>query len=294
MVLVSYKPKNDISILQTKLRHREWYEARRIGLEAMPLDEHIEGGHGKRKSRMERRPDAMHDLLEVANDGQHRQDRLHEEAILPLPPLAQFEVGGIPLGGMESGITQDNHTSVELKNESLKGVICDIGGGTRPPHDQSPLIQQQTEFAPGNPAVVREAFAANLVGTPAFTHGVDQLDAVGVNDAEHRRSGQEDLRPVLMRPEEAKEPRALRKLRKQRPIVARQPAIKRTVAHAFEGMEQPQGDHLTRPEASLGVFGDGAQLVIDLREQGGDKVHGDHTALLAWEGCHTDQRGGVV
>ena len=56
----------------------------------------------------------------------------------------------------------------------------------------------------------------------------------------------------------------------------------------------PQGDDLAGPEVGLGVFGDGAQLVIDLSEQGGDKVHGGHTALLSWEGCHTDQRGGVV
>jgi hypothetical protein len=33
---------------------------------------------------------------------------------------------------------------------------------------------------------------------------MEQFDAVGVDDAEHGRSGQEDLRPVLMRPEEAK------------------------------------------------------------------------------------------
>jgi hypothetical protein len=32
MVLVSDKPSNDIGILQTKLRHREGYEARRVGL----------------------------------------------------------------------------------------------------------------------------------------------------------------------------------------------------------------------------------------------------------------------
>ena len=25
-----------------------------------------------------------------------------------------------------------------------------------------------------------------------------------------------------------------------------------------------------------------------------DKLHGDHTALLSWEGCHREQRGGVV
>ena len=32
MVLVSDKPSNNISILQTKLCHREGYEARRVGL----------------------------------------------------------------------------------------------------------------------------------------------------------------------------------------------------------------------------------------------------------------------
>src|SRR5882724_12102350 len=48
MVLVSDRLSNDISILQTKLSHREGHEARRIGLEAMPLDQHIEGGHGER------------------------------------------------------------------------------------------------------------------------------------------------------------------------------------------------------------------------------------------------------
>jgi hypothetical protein len=71
------------------------------------------------------------------------------------------------------------------------------------------LVQQETEFTPDDPAVIGEAFAADLLRAAAFAHGVDQLDAVGVNDPEHRRSGQEDLRPVLMGPEEAKEPGAL-------------------------------------------------------------------------------------
>jgi hypothetical protein len=47
MVLVAYIPDNSFSILQTKFRNREGHEARRIGLEAMPLDQHIEGGHGE-------------------------------------------------------------------------------------------------------------------------------------------------------------------------------------------------------------------------------------------------------
>ena len=51
MVLVSDKPSNGIGILQTKLRHREGHETRRVGLETMPLDQHVEGGHGERQAR---------------------------------------------------------------------------------------------------------------------------------------------------------------------------------------------------------------------------------------------------
>src|SRR5262249_41546537 len=74
----------------------------------------------------------------------------------------------------------------------------------------------------------------------------------------------------------------------------RQPAIEGPVAPAFEGVEQSQGHNLTGPEAGLGVFGQGAQLLIDLIEQLCDKIHRGHAALLSWEGCHTDQRGRVV
>src|ERR687896_719420 len=99
---------------------------------------------------------------------------------------------------METGIAQDNHPAINVSNEPLKGVIRDIGAGTCPPYNQPPLVQQQTEFATHNPAVIREAFAANLLGAATFTDGMDQLNAIGVDDAEHRRSGQEDPRPVLM------------------------------------------------------------------------------------------------
>src|SRR5215471_19578685 len=74
----------------------------------------------------------------------------------------------------------------------------------------------------------------------------------------------------------------------------RQPAIEGSIADAFEGMQQPQGDDLARPEMGLGVFGDGAQLLIDFIEQRSDKLHGHHTALLSSQGCHASQRGRVV
>ena len=107
------------------------------------------------------------------------------------------------------------------RKDALKGVVRDIGGGTRPPHDQPPLIEQETEFAADNPAMIGETFAAYLVGTPAFAHGVDQLDPIGIDDPEHGRGGQESPRPVLMGLQEAKEPRPFGEAGEQRPIVAR-------------------------------------------------------------------------
>src|SRR5438094_1388311 len=181
MVLVSDKPSNDISILQTKFSDREGHEARRARLEAMPLDQHIEGGHGEREARLKIRPAPMHHLFEMADEREHREYRLHEHTVLPLTALTQCEIHGIALRGMEAGITQDNHLLLTLPNQPLKRVIRDIGGGTCPPHDQPPLIEQQTEFAADNPAMIGEAFAANLLRTAAFTHGMDQLDPYGQN-----------------------------------------------------------------------------------------------------------------
>src|SRR2546422_1412504 len=109
MVLVSYIPYSYISHLQTKLGHREGHEARRIGLEAMPLDQHIEGGHGERQARLKIRPAPMHHLLAMTAQRQHREHRFNQQAVLPRAALTQFEVRGIPLGGMEGGIAQDHH-----------------------------------------------------------------------------------------------------------------------------------------------------------------------------------------
>ena len=116
MVLVSNKPSNDIGILQTKFSDREGYEARRGGLETMPLDQHIEGGHGERQARLKIRPAPMHHLFEMADERQHREHRFHEHTILLLPALTQFEIRGIAFSRMEGGITQDNHAFFELPN----------------------------------------------------------------------------------------------------------------------------------------------------------------------------------
>src|SRR5262249_15591095 len=133
---------------------------------------------------------------------------------------------------------QDHHLVFTLANQPLKRVIRDMGGGTCPPHDPSPLLEEQTACAPNHPAVLREAFTTDLVWAPALADGVAQLDAVGVDAAEHRWGGQEELRPVVMRREETQKPGPIGEVGKQRPIVARQPARERPVAHAFVGVQQ--------------------------------------------------------
>src|SRR5882762_7853784 len=133
MVLVSYKPTNYVSILQTKFGNREGHEARRVGLEAMPLDQHIEGGHGERQARLKIRPAPMHHLFEMADERQQREDRLHEHTVLPLTALTHFEIARIALRGMEAGVAQDNHLLLTLPNQPLKCVIGDIGRVTGPP-----------------------------------------------------------------------------------------------------------------------------------------------------------------
>src|SRR5919108_4119260 len=109
MVLVSYLLDTYIGSLQTKFSYGERHEARRVGLEAMPLDEHIEGRHGEREARVEIGPHAMHDLFEMADERQHREHRLHQHTVFPLTARTQFQVGRIPLRGMETGVAQDDH-----------------------------------------------------------------------------------------------------------------------------------------------------------------------------------------
>src|SRR6266852_6208363 len=117
MVLVSYTLYNHISILQTKFSYGEGHETRRVGLEAIPLDQHVEGGHGECQTRLKIRPAPMHHLLQMADERQHREHRLHEHTVLPLAARTQFEIARIPLGGMETGVTQDNHALLKLPHQ---------------------------------------------------------------------------------------------------------------------------------------------------------------------------------
>src|SRR5262252_2496569 len=101
MVLVSHALYIYSSLLQTQFSNREGHEARRGGLEPMPLDQHIESGHRERQARLTIGPAPMHHLLHMTNKREHREHRLHQHPVFPRAALTQFEVVGIPIRSME-------------------------------------------------------------------------------------------------------------------------------------------------------------------------------------------------
>ena len=130
--------------------------------------------------------------------------------------------------------------------------------------------------------MVREACAAHLWRTAALAPGAAHLDLRRGEDAEDRRSGHADLRPVGMRRVETPELDPRGEAGKPRPRVTCHPAIAGPVAHTCAGMPQPHGDHRTGPEGRLRRCGEGAPLRIHLRVHSGEQLHGEPAALLAW------------
>ena len=117
-------------------------ESMRVRFQPTPLDEEIEGGQRKGQSCLERGPGAMQHFLEMTDPGQHRQDRLYQHSGVPEAAVTELEVGRIPFFGMESGVTQDNHLTIESFNQRMERGVRGIGTGTVPGYHQAPLIEQ--------------------------------------------------------------------------------------------------------------------------------------------------------
>src|SRR5215468_2486057 len=96
MVLVSEKPSNNVSFLQTRLSHREGHKARRGGLATMPLGQHMAGRHGERQACLTIGPAPMPHLLEMTHEREHREYCLYQHPVFPRAARTPFEVAGIP------------------------------------------------------------------------------------------------------------------------------------------------------------------------------------------------------
>ena len=156
-----------------------------IGSEAVPLDKDVEQSQGKADSGFKIEPIFVRHLFEVADVGQHGEHGFDDHMHVLFTALAQAQIGGLPVGFGKAGIGKDHHFVAELLDQMAEGrAIIDIGGITFPVHDPPQMVEEEAEFAAYDPATVRLAFLADLLGAASFPARMKQFNAVAVNDAE--------------------------------------------------------------------------------------------------------------
>ncbi len=221
----------------------------------------------------------MHYLLEMPDQGEHGEHRFNHHALVPLAAFTEFEIGGVSLTGMETRITQDDHLVFEPPNQGVKAGIVDIGGITIPGSDQTQMIEHQAEFAPHDPAMIGSPLLSNLLVATSLSYGMDQLDAIAVNNAQQTGFSQEGIRPVLVSSQQPEETSPMGQTREQIPVVLAQPTVEGPVASAFDGVQQADSHDLTGPQLGLGMFSQLLHLVIHSAKQFSDKIFGSHAVL---------------
>lgn len=237
----------------------------------------------------------MRELLEMANRREHRQDRLDQHSAVPLAALAHPQVLRMPVNLLKAFITEHDHLLSDAVDQmSELGAVVDIGESQVPVDNEAEMIDQIANLGTHNPTPVRLTLPPDLVGTASLADRVDQLDTIAVDDAQQRRVSQKALRPPTMTVEQAKQSRALRQLREQRSIVARQPAVEGAAADPFQGKQQAQRHHFARIQLRLAVLAYILHLIIYPTEQLSDKINRSHEVPLSLFGLHLTESGNFV
>jgi len=115
------------------------------------------------------------DVFEMADGSEHGEHGLHAHVDIPGFGLADFEVLGIGLFGVETVIGQDNHLVFQGPDQRMKDSIMYIGSVTIPTTHQTFLVEQATDFVAYNPTTVGVAFFPDLPGTATFPARMQQF-----------------------------------------------------------------------------------------------------------------------
>ena len=204
-----------VLLSQAELSDGEMDKAILIRLKPVPLDQDIESGHGEGQTSLEIEPRPMTDLLEMTNDGQHRQDGFDHHTYIPGAARADFHVGRVACFGMEAGIGQDDHLLTKLGYQGLEGRVMHIGRVTAPSDDQAELVQDKAELAADDPTPVRFALLADLFRATPFAHRVQQFNAIAVGHAQKGWLGQKAVGPSPMRLEQPEQARPIWQVRRK-------------------------------------------------------------------------------
>ena len=209
-------------------------------------------------------------VLEVTDSRQHREDRFDQHPFVPSPLGTEFEILRDSGGRLEAGIGQSDGLSLEGLHQRQENLIVDVGRAPVPGNHFTTTVDQPTELDPHNPTVVGFALLTQLPGAASLAPGMEQLDAVAVDDREETGIGQEEIAPVLMGCQQALQASAMGQSEPLR-VVPFEPTVEGTELDALEGEEQADGDQFAGIEASLRMLGQVTDPVVYQVEKHYDK-----------------------
>lgn len=218
---------------QAELSNREMNDSICISLQSIPLSQDIEHRNCVRQPHLKVTPNSMHDFLEMTNQSQHRKHGLNDHPHRPGLALTDLQVRGVTFSRMKATIRKHDHFLLEPPEQRLKVGVRNISGRTLPSDNQPVLVQEQAELAAYNPAPVRQPFTSILLRAASFYDRVNQLNAIGVNNAPHTCCGHESPGQMAVQAKKTKQARLSGKLG-NRCFQSRQPAIKGAIANAFK------------------------------------------------------------
>lgn len=253
----------------------------------MPLNQDIEHRHRVVQAHFQVIPDPMGKVLEMTDQGQHRQQGFHQHATIPFTPFAGAQVSGMPIVFHEMDIGKDDHLVRHPVHQALKGTaIIDISGVTVPIDNQAEMVEQHTQLTADNPTLVGPAFTPNLFITASLTTGMQQFDAETVCQTDHRGGGQKRRQPGTMLFQGPKQTGAFGQLGKQMPEVAGEPTVERPCSDPFQRKHYPNRYQFAGVQLGLWVFRHFFHRIIHPAEQFDDKIFIRHgiTSFDFWFG----------
>src|ERR1700742_2107444 len=244
-------------------------DTRFIHFNATPLQQQVENRHQKTQSHLKIVPYPMLHLLALTHSRHQRKHALDHHPHIPSAALADFHILRVAIFAMKSRVRTDDHSSCKRFQQRMELRVRDIGCRRLPTADRPPLIQHHTEFAADDPARIRLALLANspTLRETQFPDRMTELNAERIGDPQDGGLSQKSSGPVLVRVEEAKQAGALRQMRKQRQVIAPEPAIEMSGGGAFESKEQGERNDLAGVEFGLWVFAKVLHLLINAAEK---------------------------
>ena len=128
----------------------------------------------------------MGQTFETTDPRQHRENRFDTHAVIPFASLTDSQIGRMPALPDKMPVAKHHHLVSDPINQALKSAaIVDISRITSPVHHQAEMIDQQTQLATDNPALVGIALPSNLTPTAPLSPRMDQFNAKAVNQPQH-------------------------------------------------------------------------------------------------------------